>query len=139
MTADVPFGAATNITGLSFALGANETYTFEFNLKVQNGLSGTPSINYGFSGPGGGSTLVAIVTGNSGSLSTIGSYVLTSLGSFTGNLNNLSSANNWVYIRGTFQTSTSAGTFQLRAQTTDVSNAGEVEAGSYFVARKPTQ
>ena len=126
------FAAAQDIVGLNFNIGSNESYVFDFSLKVTSISGNNPS--FAITAPT-GSTLVFWASANSNSLTTIISDAITVSGTFTRSMAAFIGVN-WVDIRGTVQASATTGVVQLRAQSADVGGEASMDAGSFFRAKK---
>jgi hypothetical protein len=136
VTANVTESTATNtdITGLNFAIGANETWSFEAYLMVS--ASSVGGSRYGATFPSGTYTLMmqGHNAGGSGSTET---YAHTSGASGTmisGFISN--PIDGFVKMYGVVKNGATAGTVQLRFASTASGDTITIAADSYMVARK---
>jgi hypothetical protein len=136
VTANVTEGSAVNadITGLSFSIGANETWTFEAYLMVS--ASGIGGSRYGATFPSGTANFMVEghVAGGSGSsygyAHASGGSDTTVSGFITNPIDGL------VKIYGVIVNGASAGTVQLRFASTANGDNITIAANSYMTARK---
>jgi hypothetical protein len=123
--------ALSNVTGMSFSIGANETWSFEFNL--QNGCSGAGGVRYAISFPG---TLRATVVGMSNAVTAVTSSVITVTNTAATAVNTVNLGTGWTRITGSVTNGATAGTIQLRFQSGTNGQTSTVYTNSYFTARK---
>jgi hypothetical protein len=126
----VPIGFI-DVTGMSFSVGASETWSFEFNL--QNGCSGAGGLQYALTFPS--ATLRATVVGMGTGTAVLASSVITASGGASGTLNSVVSAAGWTRICGSI-TTTAGGTVLLRFQGMVNTQTSTVYANSYLTARR---
>jgi hypothetical protein len=126
----------TNVTNHSFSIGASETWSAEFNLRVGN--SSTGGIQFALDVPT-SATLMCMMHGQSSGPTAFTSGLLTADASAGATIfHTTADTNGVVNIRCSIINSTNAGTVALQAQR--ASSAGgqttSIEAGSYMSARK---
>jgi hypothetical protein len=126
----------TNVTNHSFSIGASETWSAEFNLRVGN--SSTGGIQFALDVPT-SATLMCMMHGQSSGPTAFTSGLLTADASAGATIfHTTADVNGIVNIRCSIINSTNAGTVALQAQR--ASSAGgqttSIEAGSYMSARK---
>jgi hypothetical protein len=123
---------ATAITGLSFAVGANEKWAFECFINNKNALLGT-GINYSVTGPG-------TVTIEASAVGILTATVPSLFARITGTglstpFNTVLGGDGWIRISGLISCST-AGTVQINQASNDGTTTSTAYKYSYIVARK---
>ncbi|MFA6542498.1 MAG: hypothetical protein WCT99_12940 [Bacteroidota bacterium] len=122
-----------NVTGLSFSIGAGETWSFEFN--IQNGCNNTGGIRYAITFPSG--TLRAPAVGMSNAVTAQTSSVITVSGTQTGvAYNTVNNANGWTRITGSIINGVTAGTVQLQFKSNTGGQTSTIFTNSYMTARR---
>lgn len=133
VSTNVVFSGVTAITALDYNIGINETYVFEYNLKI-TGADAPSQAQFRIDAPA-GNTTVFLATANSNSLVNIINDNVTASGTFTIGMCGLA-GECWAIIRGTVQNGATAGTAQLVMQTANQQGAPTVDAGSFLRAKK---
>jgi hypothetical protein len=123
-----------DVTGMSFPIGASETWSVEFHLQI--GCNNTGGVNFAMQIPASASHRTVVV-GMGGTSTAVASTVLTSTVS-SSNLNTVNSANGWARLTAVIVNSTTAGTVQLRFKSGTDTQTSTVFADSYLVARRIT-
>lgn len=136
VTSDVTISTNANadVTGMSFPIGANETWSVEFHLQI--GCNNTGGVNFAMQLPA-SATHRTVAVGMGGSGTAVASSVLTTTSSTT-NFNTVNSANGWCRITSVIVCSTTAGTVQLRFKSGTDTQTSTVFTDSYLVARRIT-
>lgn len=120
---------AADVTGLSFAIGANEIWSFEFNLRT--GSSSAAGIKLGLNVPASATFLATAIHSQAGG--TFTSELFTADDTLGATIMTANAQTGVTRISGTIANSTNAGTVQLRfAKVT--SGTATVAANSYVVA-----
>jgi len=123
-----------NVTNMSFAVGANETWSFEFNLQI--GCSGAGGVKFQLTGPAsGGPAVNAVAEGSGAGAATITSSALAAFSSASVGFS-ASFAAGWVHITGVVVNGTTAGTVQLQFASGTNAQTSTIFYPSYMVARK---
>ncbi len=125
---------ATNVTGLSFSIGSNETMNFEFNLRT--GSSSNAGIQVAITFPAGATMLATAVgtTTASGSAAAMGTDVMTASGTLGISFNTETSQTGVLNIKGIVVNGGTGGTVQLQfAKTT--SGTATIAANSFVVGK----
>lgn len=123
---------AVDVTGLAFALGANETWSFEFRLMTQS--SAGLGHRWALDVPA-GCTVVASARGSRGSAVSIIADDITADDTLTGTFGTGTYATGgWVDLYGTVANGSTAGTVQLRFATATGLDTATVKAGSFLNA-----
>jgi hypothetical protein len=126
--------APTNVTGMSFNIGANETWSFEFN--IDNGCNNTGGVKYAITVPAGG-VLNATALGLATSLTTIQFAQLIVSGTLTAaGFNRVNLATGFTRIVGVVANGATLGTVQLQFASTTAGQTSTVFANSYLAARR---
>jgi len=126
--------AAASVTGMSFAIPASETWSFEFFL--QNGCSGIGGVKFAIVVPT-GATFRAVAVGMSTAVTAVTSAVLTVSGTLSGvAFNAVALTTGWTRITGSVVNATTAGTVELRFASTTAAQTSSVYDKSYMTARK---
>jgi parallel beta-helix repeat protein len=135
VTADVVFSNTTlgNIAGLSFAIPASQTWTFEAYLEVVSASTNGGVIAITI--PTGASVLM-MIDGPSSSFNTYQQSIVVGAAPTRSATFLAAGTTGFVTIRGFVQNSTSAGTVQLQAASATNTNNFTVKANSYMTARK---
>lgn len=121
----------TNVTGLSFALAANEKRAFEFH--IQNGCNNTGGVTYALTVPS-GATFRANARGSSTGVTAMTSSTMTVSGTLTGAFNTVNSAGGWTTITGVVTNGSTAGTVQLQFASGTSTQTSTVFAQSYVTS-----
>lgn len=126
---------AVDITGLSFAIAANEVWSFEASLFQQRSNSGRGS-KYAANAPSGATLLASRSHTLDGSFS--GIQIITAIDTLGNTVENSSNdaTNVTVTWKGVVANGSTAGTVQLRFATVNADNTAKVMANSYITARK---
>lgn len=122
-----------DVTGMSFAVGANQTYVVQINLFT--GMDNTGGSKFAINGPTGATMRFWAFGVNTGSTTYRGESI-TALNTLSGAFGALSSAALWVQITGLFVTSSTTGTFQLRYASTTNTQTTSVFAKSWIRAQR---
>lgn len=126
--------SASNVTGLSFAIGASEVWLFEFN--VMSKCSAANGHKWALDLPS-SATVAASLRGSRASVASILSEDITAddtlstaigTGTYT--------SGGWVQIVGMVTASSTAGTVQLRFASATGGDTTTAKAGSFLIARK---
>ena len=124
----------SDVTDMSFSIGANETWSFEFH--ISNGCSGNGGTDWAVTVPSGG-TLRASVLGRAGAYTDVISTVLTSSGSKTfTSFNTANSAYGNTHITGVVVNGATPGNVTLQFSAGTGGQTSTVFANSYLTARK---
>jgi hypothetical protein len=124
---------AANVAGLSFAIGANEVWIFDFILRI--GSSSTTGCKYAITTPA-GATLMAIVFGNTTAITAFNEEILTASGTLTAAVYQaIATQNGMLRISGVVRNGATAGTVQLQ-QAKVTSGTATVGANSSLMARR---
>lgn len=126
---------AVNDNDLSFTVGANETWSFEFNLIVSDNSSGTNGYRTAITVPSGGS-INFMAVGNGSSNTSVTYENITSAGtlSASGNLFSKGISAGWLRVSGVVTNGGTSGTVQL--QFASGNGTAITKGGSYLTARK---
>ncbi|HLN20669.1 MAG TPA: hypothetical protein VK213_06245, partial [Bacteroidales bacterium] len=124
----------SDVQDMSFAIGANETWSFEFNLS--NGCDGAGGTNFGIAIPSG--TFRATVIGRGGNLSSsIDSDIITELSPSTAISFCRSNTNlGWTRITGVVVAGATGGNISLQFSSSTLTQQSTIYAKSYFTARR---
>lgn len=134
LTGDVTTDQVTaqDVTGLSFAIGANEVWSFEFNLMAGSGDAN--GVKFAINVPA-SATLAAEVFGNVDTAANTKSALINADDTLSAAFLTANAQGRLISIRGVVANSTNAGTVQLRfAKVT--SGTATVSANSYMTARR---
>lgn len=113
---------ATNVTGMSFPVGANEVHTFEFRLNIGK-ASGTAGIKVALAVPT-GSTLKAMVDGTTSGPTATTSSVITASATLTAEIySTVANSNGVMLIYGRVDSAGTPGTVQLQVASVTSQNA----------------
>jgi hypothetical protein len=135
VTSDVSTPSTTpqNVTGLSFAIGANETWSFEVHMKISCTSNG--GVKFAVDVPSG--TLLAEVIGvQTNSATSIQSAILTTTGLTTAAFAISNTLGNWAKISCLVANGGTAGTVQIKFACGATSQSSTVYANSYLTGRK---
>jgi hypothetical protein len=121
-----------NIPGFSFAIGANETWSYDCNF-LMTGVSG--GTEFGVNGPV-GSTVTAVAFGDTSAVGTFSAAAIQSLNSPDSIAFNTTAAAILLQIRGTLQNGSTPGSVQLMFKSVTGGNTSTIKAGSYMVAQR---
>jgi hypothetical protein len=126
--------APSNVTGMSFSIGANETWSFEFN--IDNGCNNIGGVKYAITIPAGG-VLNASAEGMATSLTTIQYAQMIVSGTLTAaGFNRVNLATGFTRIAGVVANGGTAGTVQLQFASTTAGQTSTVFTNSYLAARR---
>lgn len=132
--ADMTTTSATlgNATYYAFPIGANETWSFEFNLFMTGVAGGT---EFGFNGPS-GSTVTATIIGDTSAVGTFSAASITSLNTADTVAFNSTAAAIVTRITGVLAAGANAGTCQLMWKSVTGGNTSTIKALSVMNARR---
>jgi hypothetical protein len=125
---------AANVTGMSFAVGANEIWAYEFNLQI--GCNGVGGVKFAFTLPTSPDLYRGHGFGNAGSGSNFRAELMSASGTLTGAFATFSTTSGLCRLTGTIDTGANAGTVQLQFASTTAGQTSSVYAGSSFRAWK---
>lgn len=119
-----------DVTGLSFAVGASEVWTFRFSLKAIS--AGAADFKFALTGPSAPTAVIYGVINANASISTsAASAFATAISTGSGG------SEEWVIVEGTLRNGANAGTVQLQfAQNTLNASDSIIRAESYVMAWK---
>jgi len=124
---------AANVTGMSFSVGANETWSFEFFL--QNGCSGSGGIKWAITTPA-GATFRAVADGMSTAVTARTSSIMTVSGTLSVAFNTVALATGFTRITGVVVNAGTPGTVQLQFASTTAGQTSTAFTNSYLIARE---
>jgi hypothetical protein len=131
--------SAQSVTDLSFAIGANETWTFRCVLFTNNTASDTGGCKVAVNGPA-GSTIKALAFGPvavPGATQTTTSSLLTALATLSAQaFTTVAVTPGWVQIEGTMVNGATAGTFQIQAAEGTAADDITIQANSTLDANR---
>jgi hypothetical protein len=135
VTADrtTTLNSASNVTDMSFAIGASETWSVEF--FISNGCSGTGGVKWALTTPA-GATFRAVADGMSTAITGRTSAIMTVSGTLTVAFNAVALATGFTRITGVVVNGGSAGTVQLQFASGTAAQTSTVFANSYLIARE---
>lgn len=123
-----------NITGLSFAVGANESWIFRF--KIFTGSTTAAGIRIGFTFPNGATIVAGTIFGATTALNAFNSEAIPASGvPSTNAYNTVNSQIGWINVEGGIINSSTPGTFQVQGLKV-TSGMGSVLVNSHFTAQK---
>lgn len=126
--------AAANVTDLSFAIGANEVWGFEFFL--QNGCASLSGIKWAITVPS-GATFRGVAVGMAAAVTAVTSAILSVSGALSGvAFNAVALATGWTHITGSVANGATAGTVALQFATVSSGQASTVYANSLMTAQR---
>lgn len=125
--------ALSDVTGLSFPIGASEVWEFDVYLAVYQ--SGTGGIKVAINGPA-GATVTVREHGTTADVNTFLFNRNTSLNTAGATFCTASGYDGMLYLHGVIVNSTNAGTVQLRGRRGTANGTARIYANSYMVARK---
>jgi hypothetical protein len=126
--------SAANVTGASFAIGANENWSFEFYGRI--GCDNTGGVKFAADVPS-GATLLAQAVGVGASATTVTSALLTSDNALSGvAFNSVNDQNGWVRITGHVRNSSNAGNIQITFASATSGQTSTVYVDSTLVGRR---
>lgn len=125
--------SATDVTNMSFTIGANDVWSFEFNM--QNGCSGTGGVKYALTVPG-SATFRAIADGMSTGATGRTSSIMSVSGTLSIAFNAVANQVGFTRVYGTVAGGGTGGTVQLRVASTTNGQTTTVYGNSYFIARR---
>jgi hypothetical protein len=122
-----------NVTGMSFAMGANETWQFEFWLSTSS--SSSSGIKTGINGPSGATTMNVLLSSTTGVTASNANWntALNDATAFSA-INTVAATGYQIYM-GSMTTTGTAGTCQLLFQKVP-SGTAKILTGSFFRARR---
>jgi hypothetical protein len=128
-----------DITGASFSVGANETWTFE--IYGSHSCDNTGGIQYSFALPTSPTAFKGAVWGANASATSFRNDVLTAAASWTGNYATFngavtSGANGLLRVTGIIRNGSNSGTLQLRLRATVGGQTASVYTDTYLIAQK---
>jgi hypothetical protein len=126
--------SGASITGLSFAIGANETWVIDAYLFVTD--SSTGGVQLAIDGPA-STTVKGMILGNNTGRTNFASEKLSTLNTFNSSaLVNTSAAGMQVHLHAMVVSSSTTGTIQLKFASFDGASTITIEAQSYMIAHK---
>lgn len=125
--------SATNVNNMSFSIGANDVWSFEF--RMQNGCSSTGGVKWALTVPT-GATFRATAQGMAASATARTSSVMSVSGTLSIAFNAVANQNGFTDITGTVAGGGTAGTVQLQVASTTNGQTTTVYGNSYMVARR---
>jgi len=124
---------AANVTDMSFAIAASETWSVEWNL--QNGCSGIGGVKWAITVPA-GATFRGVADGMSTGITARTSAVMTVSGTLTIAFNAVASTAGFTRITAVIANGVTAGTVALQFASTTAAQTSTVYANSSQVARR---
>jgi hypothetical protein len=125
--------SAQNATGLSFAIGASETWSFEF--FIFHGCDNTGGNKFAITVPAGAS-FRSVAVGKAAATTAIRSERMEVSGTLTSAFNAEANSNGWTQINGTVTSSGTSGTVQLQYASATAGQTTTIQVGSHINARK---
>ena len=123
-----------DVTGMGFAIAANEIWQFEIHMK--NGSSAAGGLMWNITVPTGG-TILATAFGSISTTTNFRHDEITSSGAVINTYNAANSQAHQTHFWGTVANGSTPGRVQLGVQNnTGVSQTATVAAGSYIIARR---
>lgn len=135
VAANVTINSTTmaDVTGLSFAVAANEIWAFEFNLTLTGNTNG---LKFDLTGPTSPTSLMATFFGNTTGITAVSTDNVTAFSTATTTVFASTAVVNVLRIYGTLANGSTAGTVQLRAGTLSGTNSSTVRLNSHLVAHR---
>ncbi len=132
--ATTTLATATTITGSSFTIGANETWTVDYVCRV--GCIGTGGIKWQVNRPSGYTLFQCMMQGSGSSLQTIESQIANGVGLGATAFCTAVTSVGWMRISATMTNGATAGTVSLGFASTTATQTSTVYAGSFLTARR---